>query len=351
MPPIPAMLDSIRRTLIHALLPLGVALALTATSSAQITSIGPFAGAESDGFETQGSGPASVCLPGRVFNNTADLCDSTGAAGMAVVPAASSGCQFFPRSGSFLAYCSHPCEIVFDQPAFKFGGYFGQFSGQGTAGGGVAEFYSSTNVLLWTQPILAPANCSWNWNGWQVTGVQGFSRVKFISFVTNPPFIGGLMLLDDMEVDYTPTCQSVSTYCTAKVNSLGCTPVIASSGVPSLSGPDNFLITASNVLNGKPGIMLWSLTPSAVPFFGGTMCLAAPITRTPGQNSGGSAWPAQDCTGTYSYHFSQGYMVAQLLPPSTRLYAQYWSRDPGSGPPSSPYNIGLTNALTFMICP
>jgi Tol biopolymer transport system component len=140
---------------------------------------------------------------------------------------------------------------------------------------------------------------------------------------------------------------SVATYCTAKVNSLGCLPSIGSIGVPSQSGPDNFYVTASNVRNNKLGMMLWSLAPDSHPFFGGTLCLHSPIKRTPGQNSGGS--PAgDDCTGTYAYHFTQAYMLQQLLAADTTVYAQFWSRDPGFAPPS---NIGLTDGLRFTICP
>lgn len=345
------VIATFQRVLNRSLLPAGLIALLHVSAAAQIAATGPFAGMHSEGFETQGPVGPVICVPGRVFTGTADFCDSSGNSGVRVSQAVAGGCQTFPHSGSFMAFGAHAAEFTFDQPAFRFGGYFAQSSGQGTAGDGVAEFYSAANALLWTQPIVAPANCNWTWNGWQVTGIQGFSRVKITSFVTNPPWLDGLMFLDDMEVDYTPTCTSVTTYCTAKTNSLGCVPAIGHSGIPSLSGPDNFFVTATNVLNRKPGLMLWSFTPSAVPFFGGTMCLVAPITRTAGQNSGGSAWPTQDCSGIYSYHFSQSYMVAQVLPPSTRLYAQYWSRDPGSGPPSSPYNIGLTDALTFMICP
>ncbi len=139
-----------------------------------------------------------------------------------------------------------------------------------------------------------------------------------------------------------------SSYCTAKINSLGCTPSISYSGMPSFTGSDDFYVTASNVLSSKPGIMLWGLTSGSIPFLGGTLCLSAPIIRTLGQNSGGTPAPAQDCSGAYSYHFTQSYMVAQLLPPSTRVYAQYWSRDPGF---AAPNKVGLTNALSFLICP
>ncbi len=140
---------------------------------------------------------------------------------------------------------------------------------------------------------------------------------------------------------------SIYNYCTAKTNSLGCVPAIGSVGVPSQSGPDNFYITATNVLNHRPGMMLWSTAPASNPFFGGTLCLASPIVRTPAQIAGGSL-TGNDCTGTYSYHFTQLYMLQHLLASNTTVYAQFWSRDPGF---AAPYSIGLTDGLSFTICP
>jgi Tol biopolymer transport system component len=145
-----------------------------------------------------------------------------------------------------------------------------------------------------------------------------------------------------------PACTGlIADYCTAKTNSLGCLPSIGSVGIPSQSGPDNFFVTASNVRNKKLGMMIWSLTQDNQPFFGGTLCVHSPIKRTPGQNSGGSS-AGDDCTGTYSFHFSQAYMAQQLLPADTTVFAQFWSRDPGFAPPN---NVGLTNGLQFTICP
>jgi Tol biopolymer transport system component len=140
---------------------------------------------------------------------------------------------------------------------------------------------------------------------------------------------------------------SVYSYCTAKTNSLGCVPSTGSLGVPSQSGPDNFYITASNVLNNKSGMMLWSLASGSNPFFGGTLCVAPTIFRTPAQSSGGNP-TGNDCSGTYSYHFTQLYMLQHLLAGNTTVYAQFWSRDPGF---PAPYSIGLTNGLSFTICP
>ena len=91
----------------------------------------------------------------------------------------------------------------------------------------------------------------------------------------------------------------------------------------------------------------WSLTADALPFLGGTLCLQSPITRTPIQTALGTQPPALDCTGTLSFHFSQSYMLERSLPPGTRVFAQYFSRDSGYALPN---NIGLTNALSFVIC-
>jgi hypothetical protein len=137
-------------------------------------------------------------------------------------------------------------------------------------------------------------------------------------------------------------------YCTAKSNSLGCPPRIEFSGAPSLSIADDFTIGASNVLNNKVGILIWSHSPAATPFGGGTLCLGAPITRTAGQASGGTPPPVNNCSGTYSYHFSQAYMVANGLGAGMSIYAQYWSRDTGY---AAPNNVGLTDAVGFTICP
>jgi len=141
---------------------------------------------------------------------------------------------------------------------------------------------------------------------------------------------------------------AASSYCVAKLNSLGCPPQIASSGAPSLSIADDFRVVASTILNSKPGILIWGPAPAAIPFKGGTLCVGSPITRTTGQFSGGTPPPASDCSGSFSYHFSQAYMSSNALTPGTSVYAQYWYRDPGY---ASPNDVGLTDAITFTVCP
>jgi len=140
-------------------------------------------------------------------------------------------------------------------------------------------------------------------------------------------------------------CPAPKAYCTAKVNSQGCVPAIDSTGSPTLTGADDFFVTATEIINRQPGILIWSLNPNEVAFQGGTLCLAASIVRTPVQSSGGNPPPA-DCSGSFSFHFSQAYLGSRAVAAFTALHAQYWYRDPGS-----PFPIGLTDALRFLVCP
>jgi hypothetical protein len=141
-----------------------------------------------------------------------------------------------------------------------------------------------------------------------------------------------------------------TTYCTAKVNSLGCTPQIGYFGTPSASAPSGFFVLASSVRNRKSGQLAYSLTGRAsAPFLGGTLCIASPVHRTPASNSGGSL-AGSDCTGAYSFDFcawnSGG--AAPRIPAGTTVNVQYISRDPGF---PAPNNAGLTDGLELTLAP
>jgi hypothetical protein len=141
--------------------------------------------------------------------------------------------------------------------------------------------------------------------------------------------------LQDLQLFFPP-----EVYCTAMVNSLGCTPSIGFS-----QWPDNFHLTATNVRNNKPGIFFWGLGSTALPFYGGTLCVQPPLVRTPVQYSGGNVG-VDDCSGSYSFHFTGAYASQYSLSHGvTRgitLFGQFWSRDPV---PGNPGGIGLTDAI------
>jgi len=134
-------------------------------------------------------------------------------------------------------------------------------------------------------------------------------------------------------------------YCTAKVDSQGCLPEIGFTGSPSISGPDDFHVTATNLLSRRVGVLMWSLFEDEIAGgWGGTWCLgmAKPAWIV---FSFGNQTP--DCSGHLDYHFSQAYMSAHTLGAGMTLHVQFIYHDPLA----VPYHRGLTDALRFTICP
>jgi hypothetical protein len=136
-------------------------------------------------------------------------------------------------------------------------------------------------------------------------------------------------------------------YCTAKVASAGCVPSIGWSGAPSASSSSSFLVTATQIVSQKFGILIYGKLYNDSPFLGGTLCIGSPILRTTLQTSGGSA-SGTDCTGSFSFDFNALIDSGDdpTLVAGAWVWSQYWYRDPlGSA------GTGLSNALRFLIAP
>jgi hypothetical protein len=135
-------------------------------------------------------------------------------------------------------------------------------------------------------------------------------------------------------------------YCTAKVNSLGCTPSIGWSGTaPSMSQASGFFVEVTNTLANKTGLFFYGYEGKQVPYQAGWLCVQAPSKRTALQSSGGVA---PSCNGMFSYDFNA--RIASGLDPSlasgVTIYGQFWSRDP-----QVPFKTTRTDAIQFTICP
>jgi hypothetical protein len=137
---------------------------------------------------------------------------------------------------------------------------------------------------------------------------------------------------------------TTSTYCTAKVNSLGCSPAIAGLGVPSTSAPSGFIVSCSQVLPNRSGQMFYGRGQNSAPFQGGFICVQSPLRRTPLQVASNGT----GCGGTYAFDFNV--WMASGVDPSlvagSNVFACWWMRDPGAS-----FNTGVSNAMTFTICP
>ncbi len=141
-------------------------------------------------------------------------------------------------------------------------------------------------------------------------------------------------------------CPLPTNYCTAKQTSTGCLPSISSIGIPfAITGSDDFEISASQLIDGKYGLLFWGTHAANIPFGGGTLCVAPPVVRTAIQNAGCSSCAA--CQGAIHFAFSKSYMSAESLHGGDTIYAQFWGRDPGF---HGAQNISLTDALRFTIC-
>jgi hypothetical protein len=116
------------------------------------------------------------------------------------------------------------------------------------------------------------------------------------------------------------------TYCTAQVNSAGCTPAIGWSGSTSLSDAQPLVISATQMLPNKSFVLFYSASgANDAPFLGGTLCVKSPLKRTQVGMTTSSAMP---CGATASFDF-EAYLASgsdPLLQIGSSVWAQFWSR-------------------------
>jgi len=148
--------------------------------------------------------------------------------------------------------------------------------------------------------------------------------------------------------------QSVISYCTAKVNSLGCMPAITSTGSPSANAGSGFVVSSLNNRNHRSGVLFYGVSGRASSAFqGGTLCVQAPVRRTLALNSGGAPYPIEDCSGVYSLDmnaFASGSLggtpLSALSVAGTLVHCQFWGRDPGY---TAPNNTSLSDGLEYVV--
>lgn len=144
-------------------------------------------------------------------------------------------------------------------------------------------------------------------------------------------------------------CLPPMSYCTAKLSSRLCLPVMESTGTPSATSQEPFVVRAVAVVSHKTGLMFYGTAAGSTPFQGGTMCVQAPLKRVGLQLSGGNP-PPEDCSGTLEYDFNA--LIRSGADPAlaqgAKVYCQYWFRDPQD---PAGYGSGLSDGLAFTICP
>ncbi len=144
-------------------------------------------------------------------------------------------------------------------------------------------------------------------------------------------------------------------YCTSSLTSGGCNPSLSTTGWPRVGHNSGFVVTCSDAPNNKAGLLFYSLGGRlAVPFGGGTFCVATPAVRTPVANSGGNPPTVSDCSGQFQLDLNSYAMglfgvaaPTELSQIGQRVNVQYWGRDP-QGATATTF---LSNALEYFVGP
>jgi lamin tail-like protein len=268
-------------------------------------------------------------------------------------------------SGGFLATYGFPPD-----QEVTFGGHNGDDAiALELVAGGIVDVYGEIGcdpIMSTPPPVHNPACAMWEYEDSYVyrCGVTASATFTIADWVIpGPDVLVGDLACDDtckLLAFTTPGVKQGCTpvpvsYCTAKVNSLGCTPVIGSVGTPSATAASGFTVKSVNHINNKSGLLFYGVNGRAgTPFQGGTLCVKSPIKRTPAVLSGGNP-PPNDCSGVYQIDmnaFAQGSLggspLAALKTPGQVVDSQWWGRDPGF---AAPNNTTLSDGLEYTVGP
>ncbi len=142
----------------------------------------------------------------------------------------------------------------------------------------------------------------------------------------------------------------VTSYCTGKLNSLGCMPFISSVGAPSVTQSVAFQVRANDMIPNEAALLSYSHNGrSNLDFHGGKLCVKAPFVRLlPVKIANANGSPP--CTGSVTINFNNRIQSGNdpLLTAGAQVNAQYRGRDAALG---DGFNDSLTDGLEFSICP
>lgn len=181
------------------------------------------------------------------------------------------------------------------------------------------------NVILHTLGVGSPKAGVWAYD--EASEQDLFDGLCWVNVHTQNHFPG------EIEGFLRPVHES-PTYCTAKLNSQGCSPFLSSDPGSPEDGGAPWRVRANLILNGRNGLFLYGFGRASAPFQGGLLCVAPPVARSRVLPSGGQP-PPDDCSGSISID-----LQTLPQPAGTAMHLQGWSRDPQAS-----FGSSLTDAI------
>lgn len=173
-------------------------------------------------------------------------------------------------------------------------------------------------------------------------GIEGLPSEAFLAFLWPADAIARVEIapLDPQSawalggVSYFRSSPTPVRYCSAKASSSGCLARVAPPPSQPVSGLGDYTVLVTGVDPDRNGALFYSLTgPAALPFAGGTLCLAAPVRRLPVAWSGAGA----GCNGSLAFVANAGALDPG---PGRSAWIQAVIRDPWD-----PFRLTLSDAV------
>ncbi|TDJ76351.1 MAG: DNRLRE domain-containing protein [Planctomycetota bacterium] len=141
-----------------------------------------------------------------------------------------------------------------------------------------------------------------------------------------------------LEIVYTVSSCSQSSFCSATPNSTGGAAVITANGACTVAS-NNFVLSAAPIPANQFGVFYYGATRmnggAGVPFGNGTLCIASPVNRLDVVQAAGNVL-------MYALDFTSPPTPAGLITAGSTWHFSAWFRDPAAGGS----NFDLSDALT-----
>lgn len=147
-------------------------------------------------------------------------------------------------------------------------------------------------------------------------------------------------------------CAGVVAYCTSGLSSNFCSPVIASTGIPSASAASGFTIRCTGLEGQRSALLFYGTSGRAASLWAlgssSWLCVKAPTQRTVAQTTGGTAGA---CNGSVAIDWlaflaANPSALGNPLQAGLVVDAQCWYRDP-----AAVKTTNLSGGLEFTTCP